>query len=161
MRSLDIIRLTPEHLKELTEIISRGRPRTRKTLFAMALIWLDCAQNGPGLSDSYVANTLGLSLDTIGELKKLYLEGGPSYAVSGARPYGPASPVRTKIDMSFEDSIIELANSEAPSGKDRWSVRLLAKKAIELNWIGSVSHMTIHRLLKKRNFNLDGDESRV
>ncbi|MDR2367219.1 MAG: hypothetical protein LBF58_03780 [Deltaproteobacteria bacterium] len=159
MRTLDIVRLSPEHLKELTEIVNSGRPRSRRVLLAMALIWLDCAKDGPGLTDGQVSDSLGLSLATLAELKRLYRQGGPGHAVNHAPPDGHASANRNKIDLSFEKKLIDLANSEAPGGRERWSVRLLAKRATELNLIGSVSHMTVHRLLKKHNFNLAGDES--
>jgi hypothetical protein len=157
MKSFDIVRLSPSHLKELNEIISSGRPRSRKVLLAMALIWLDCAKDGPGLTDNYVSNSLGLSLKTIGDLKKLFFEGGPIHAVTQTAPKKEISHNRSKIDLSFEEQLIALANSEAPGGRDRWSVRLLAKQATELNLIGSISHMTVYRLLKKHNFNLAGD----
>jgi hypothetical protein len=157
MRTLDIVRLSPSHLQELTQIINTGRPRSRRVLLAMALIWLDCAKNGPGLSDSYVSNTLGLSLDTLEELKRLYNQGGPDLAINGTGQ-DRLGGYRNRIDLSFEEKLIALANSEAPNGKGRWSVRSLTKRAMELKLISSISHMTVHRLLKKHNFNLTGDE---
>jgi hypothetical protein len=119
----------------------------------MALIWLDCAKNGPGLTDKYVSQTLGLSLKTLAELKKQYRQGGPSQAVNQTPPEDQVAN-RTKIDLPFEEKLIALANTQAPGGRERWSVRLLAQKATELRLIDSVSHMTVHRLLKKHNFNL-------
>ncbi|MDR0620756.1 MAG: hypothetical protein LBJ61_02615 [Deltaproteobacteria bacterium] len=159
MRRLDIVRLTPEHLKELNEIVGNGQRRTRKAILAMALIWLDCGKHGPGLTDAHVSRSLGLSLSTLADLKRLYLAGGPRYAVDNAPPEDQTAANRAKIDLSFEDKLIDLANSEVPGGRERWSVRLLAKMATELKLIDSVSHMTIHRVLKKRNYNLAGGES--
>ncbi|MDR0355429.1 MAG: hypothetical protein LBJ64_06795 [Deltaproteobacteria bacterium] len=155
MRPFDMVRLSPEHLKELNEVVARGPKRSKKVLLAMALIWLDCAQNGPAKSDSYVANALGLSLPTLGELKKTYHLGGPQMAVELAGSAKRKSPGRLpRIDVSFEGKLMELASSAAPDGKARWSVRLLAEKAVENNIINSVSHMTVYRLLKKNNHEL-------
>jgi hypothetical protein len=59
-----------------------------------------------------------------------------------------------KFDGAFEARITALACSEAHAGKSRWTVRLLAEKAVELNIVDSVSPMTIQRALKKTNLNL-------
>ena len=60
-------------------------------------------------------------------------------------------PVPTKITGETEAHIIALACSEPPDGYARWSLRLLAEKAVELDFIDSISPMTVQRLLKKRN----------
>jgi hypothetical protein len=56
-----------------------------------------------------------------------------------------------KLDGVFEARLIALACSEAPKGRARWTVRLLAEKAVELNYTDSVSPMTVRKILKKRN----------
>jgi hypothetical protein len=58
------------------------------------------------------------------------------------------------FDGAFEARLIALACSEAPEGRQRWTVRLLADKAVELKYAESVSHMTVQRVLKKMNLNL-------
>lgn len=63
-------------------------------------------------------------------------------------------PVPAKVDGEVEAHIIALACSEAPEGYARWTVRLLAEKSVELGIIENISHMTIQRLLKKRNISL-------
>jgi len=50
--------------------------------------------------------------------------------------------------------MISLACSEAPAGHQRWTVRLLADKAVELRFAESVSHMTVQRVLKKTSLSL-------
>jgi len=47
-----------------------------------------------------------------------------------------------------------MACSDAPEGHSRWTIRLLADKAVELNFVESISLMTVQRVLKKTNFNL-------
>jgi hypothetical protein len=56
-----------------------------------------------------------------------------------------------KTDGDFEAHLIALSCSEAPAGYARWSLRLLAEKVVELNYIDSISHETIRKVLKKRN----------
>jgi hypothetical protein len=159
LKLLEIVRLSSADQQKLADIVKSGRPHSRRVILAMALIWLDCSQKGPGLSDSYVANTLGLSMESVNDLKRLYNQGGPDLAINNYSADGTICSNRNKIDLSFEEKLIALANSEAPKGRGRWSVRLLAEKATELKLINSVSHMTIHRLLKKHNCNLESNQN--
>jgi hypothetical protein len=67
----------------------------------------------------------------------------------------PDKPGRqVTFDGAFEARVIALACSETPEGRRRWTVRLLAEKAVELHLTPKVSHMTVQRLLKKTNLNL-------
>jgi hypothetical protein len=145
-----MVRLSPEQLDELNEIVNTGRKRSRRVLLAMALMWLDCDECGPAKSESYVSNTLGLSLYALEELKRLFHLGGPRMALSFGE--GTGGQGRTaKINELMEVKLIELANSEAPQGRNRWSVRLLAERAMKDQLVPSISHMTVYRLLKKHN----------
>ncbi|WP_366919040.1 helix-turn-helix domain-containing protein [Geobacter sp.] len=63
-------------------------------------------------------------------------------------------PREVTFDGVFEAKLIALACTDAPEGRARWTVRLLADKAVELNFAESVSHMTVQRVLKKTNFSL-------
>jgi hypothetical protein len=63
-------------------------------------------------------------------------------------------PREVTFDGAFEARLIAMACSDAPEGHRRWTVRLLADKAVELNFAESVSHMTVQRVLKKTNLSL-------
>lgn len=63
-------------------------------------------------------------------------------------------PIPSKTDGEVEAHIIAMACSEPPEGYARWTLRLLAQKAVELDFIDSISAMTVQRLLKKQNINL-------
>ena len=63
-------------------------------------------------------------------------------------------PVAPKITGEVEAKIIALACSEVPQGHARWTLQLLADKSVELNYIDSITDMSVHRLLKKRNLSL-------
>jgi hypothetical protein len=63
-------------------------------------------------------------------------------------------PRAQKIDGKAEAQIIALACGEPPKGYSKWTVRLLRDKAVELHFVDGLSHMTIQRLLKKRNISL-------
>ena len=60
-------------------------------------------------------------------------------------------PREVMFDGAFEIRLIALACSDIPEGRRRWTVRILADKAVELRLAESVSHMTVQRVLKKMN----------
>ena len=57
---------------------------------------------------------------------------------------------KKKVDGDLEARLIALSCSEAPTGFSRWSLRMLADKAVELEYVDEISHETVRRLLKKR-----------
>ena len=63
-------------------------------------------------------------------------------------------PREVIFDGAFEARLVALACSKTPEGRKRWTVRLLAEKAVELNFAPKVSHMTVQRVLKKTNLSL-------
>jgi hypothetical protein len=63
-------------------------------------------------------------------------------------------PIPPKITGENEARLIALACSKAPPGHARWTLRLLAEKCVELHYFGTMSHMTISRLLKKHSLSL-------
>jgi transposase len=99
-----------------------------------------------------VAEALGVTPRTIEHLKKRFVEEGLAAALERKQPEKPRRPVT--FDGAFEARLIALACSGAPKGRHRWTVRLLAEKAVELHLAPSVSHMTVQRTLKKTNLNL-------
>jgi len=63
-------------------------------------------------------------------------------------------PVPPKVTGKLETRIIALACSKAPEGYARWTLRLLTEKCVELQYIDTMSHMTISHLLKKNELKL-------
>ena len=88
----------------------------------------------------------------IEHLKKRFVEEG--LAATLQRKEREKPPREIIFDGAFEARLIALACSKAPEGRQRWTIRLLAEKAIELSMAASVSPMTVHRILKKTNLNL-------
>jgi transposase len=99
-----------------------------------------------------MSTALGLSARTIERMKKRFVEDGLDAAIE--RKTMDTSSRDIKFDGEFAAKITALACSEAPEGRSRWTVRLLAEKAVELKIVDSVSAMTIQRVLKKTNLNL-------
>ena len=63
-------------------------------------------------------------------------------------------PRRRKIDGEKEAYLTTLACSQAPQGYARWTIRLLANKMVELNYLDSISHETVRQTLKKMKLSL-------
>jgi hypothetical protein len=93
------------------------------------------------------AEALGVTPRTIEHLKKRFVEEGFEAALTRKQPEKP--PREVIFGGEFEARLIALACSDPPEGRERWTVRLLAEKAVELDLAPSVSHMTVQRVLKK------------
>jgi hypothetical protein len=133
---------------------NRGRIEARKFKNARALLLCDAGEEGPAWDVGDVASALGMSSRAIEHLKKRFVLQGLEAAL--ARKVREKPPREVRFDGAFEARLIALACSEAPEGYRRWTVRLLADKAVELKFADSVSHMSVQRVLKKTNFSLTG-----
>jgi hypothetical protein len=82
----------------------------------------------------------------IDRVKKCFVEMGLEIALNGTKGQ---RVYEKKADGDFEAHLIALSCSEPPEGFARWSLRLLADKVVELNYVDKISHETIRRVLKK------------
>jgi transposase len=146
------VTLTQEERKELEAITRRGKTHARRVLQARALLLCDAGDGGPAWNVADVASALGLTSRTIEHLKKRFVEEGLEVALERKPREKP--PREITFDGAFEARLVALACSDAPTGRRRWTVRLLAEKAVELKFAESVSHMTVQRMLKKTNLSL-------
>ena len=146
------VTLTPEERSELEAVTRSGKTRAKRFLYARALLLCDTGPEGPGWTVADTAEALGVAPRTIEHLKKRFVEEGLEAALTRKQPEKP--PREVIFGGEFEARLIALACTDPPEGRERWTVRLLAEKAVELDLAPSVSHMTIQRVLKKTNFNL-------
>jgi len=146
------VTLTQEERTQLDTLTKRGKTLARRVLHARALLLCDAGEFGPAWKVEDVAAALGITSRTIEHLKKRFVEDGLEAALERKPREKP--PRDIKFDGAFEARLIALACSDAPEGRTRWTVRLLADKAVELNITDSVSLMTVQRVLKKTNLNL-------
>ena len=146
------VTLTQEERKELENLTRRGKTHARRFTHARALLLCDAGEAGPAWKVEDVAEALGITSRTIEHLKKRFVESGLEAAME--RKSRDKPPRDIKFDGAFEARLIALACTDAPEGRTRWTVRLLADKAVELNFAESVSPMTVQRTLKKTNLSL-------
>jgi hypothetical protein len=146
------VELTKEERQWLERLTRPGKTGSRRYIHARALLLCDAGEGGPSWGVADVAEALGVACRTIERLKRLFVEEGMEAAVE--RREREAPPREVRFDGAFEARLIALACSEAPEGRSRWTVRLLADKAVELEYAPSVSHMTVQRALKKTSLSL-------
>jgi hypothetical protein len=146
------VTLTKEERDELEALTRRGKTHARKYIHARALLLCDAGEHGQAWHVADVAAALGVTSRAIEHLKKRFVEEGLEAALERKPREKP--PREIIFDGAFEARLISLACSDAPEGRRRWTVRLLADKAVELKIAERVSHMTVQRVLKKTNLSL-------
>jgi hypothetical protein len=146
------VTLTAPERMELEAMTKTSRTDAKRFLYARALLLCDAGPEGPAWAVADAAEAMGVTSRTIEHLKKRFVEEGLDAALERRRLDKP--PRQVTFDGAFEARLIALACSEAPEGRRRWTVRLLAEKAIELNLAPTVSPMTVQRILKKTNLSL-------
>jgi hypothetical protein len=146
------VTLTIQERQELEALTKTAKTNAKRFLYARSLLLCDAGPQGPAWTVADTAEAMGVTPRTIEHLKKRFVEEGMAAALERRQPEKP--PRGVTFDGAFEARLIALACSETPKGRRRWTVRLLAEKAVELSLTPSISHMTVHRILKKTNLNL-------
>lgn len=146
------VTLTKEERVTLEAISTKGKRAARTVLYARALILLDAGEYGPKWGVGKVAEALGTTPRSLEHLKKRFVEEGLSAAIERKKRVTP--PREIQFGGEFEAKLLAMACSEAPEGRERWTVRLLAEKLVELKIVPSVSPMTVCNTLKKMKLSL-------
>jgi transposase len=141
-RTAQLIKLSDNELGSLKIIFRRGATAARVQTRARVLDLLHRGQH-----PNTIAATLGLSLPTIFNIKRRYLNEGFDAALYDK----PRSGKPLCISGEARAKITALACSTAPEGHARWSLRLLADRAIKLGFVDTISHNTVKEILKKTN----------
>ena len=140
-----VVRLTEEERGRLETLVRRGRAHARKLLYARILLKADA--DGPDRwTHKRIAEALEVSTATVARERRRYCEDGLEVALM---PKKPGRPRRRVLDGRAEAHLVALSCSGPPEGRERWSMRLLAERMVELGHVEGVSHETIRRTLKK------------
>jgi len=142
-----MVELTVQERTELEQLVAKGKVAGYKIRHAQMLLKADQAEHGPAWQDVRIAEAFGVHRTTVERLRKRFVERG----LVSALEHQTRKNYRRKLDGDAEAHLIALACSEAPEGRSKWTLRLLADRLVELDVVASVSHMTIGRTLKKTN----------
>ncbi len=141
-----IVNLTDEERKELKQIISIGKEPARKLQHARILLKADESGSELGWTDGQISESLEVSLSTIFRVRRRFVEEGLDAALSRREGTGIRE---LKVDGECEAHLAALIHSAAPEGQARWTLRKLAQKMVELEYIESISYETVRKTLKK------------
>lgn len=145
------VELTDEERTYLAEMLTAGVAPARKLRRIQILLKADQGEYGPAWTDAKISEAFGVSRITVEKVRRDYLERGMERAINRKKP---DREYERCLDGDAEAHLVALTCSETPEGYERWSVRLLRDKMIELGYVESVSRETIRTTLKKTNSNL-------
>jgi transposase len=135
------LQLSQEHHSYLTNLLAKGTLNARVARRASALLQLH-----QGSELNKIAGSLGVVYQTVAAWRDQYFESGLDFLSDKPRPGRPVF-----FDGIDRAKITSLACSEAPAGHAKWSLRLLAEKAVELALVEEISYSKVRAILKKTN----------
>jgi hypothetical protein len=140
-----VVRLTDEQRANLEALVRSGRAHARKLLYGRILLKADA--DGPDhWTDERIAEAFEVSTATVARERRRFWEEGLEVALM---PRKPGRPRRRVLDGRAEAHLMALSCSEPPEGRERWSLRLLADRMVELGHADALSYETVRRTLKK------------
>ncbi len=147
MRKKYIVELSADDRQRCLDLIRAGTAHTRTVMHARVLLKSDSGPDGPGWTDAAIAEAVEVSPTTVAKIRQRFVSEGLDATLEHYR--GPNREYPRKLDGRQEAYLLALAHSTPPEGHSQWSLRLLADKMVELEYVDSLSHMTVSRTLKK------------
>lgn len=143
-----IVRLKLAEREQLQTLVDEGRRGKLARQWARVLLKADQAEGAPGWTDERVAEFAEVSLSTVHRVRERFVEEGFEAALT-KKPSPSRQP--RKLDGAGEATLIATACSQAPEGRSRWTLHLLADKLVSLGVVDSISHECVRSTLKKTN----------
>jgi transposase len=151
MKKKYIVTLAQEERQVLQAMLSRGKAAARKLIHARILLKADAGPSEPAWNDDQIAEGLDVGRATVERVRRTFVEEGFEAALE---PRKPRRQYLRKLDGDGEAHLIALACSQAPEGRSRWTLRLLADRMVALEQVDHLSHETVREVLKKTNLSL-------
>jgi hypothetical protein len=140
-----IVRLTAEERRSLHEVVKKLSGSAQKVRRAQMLLKADLA--GPAWTDERIAEAFDSRTRTVEKLRERFVTEGFESTLNGkARDKPPRQKI---LGGKQEARVIALRLGPPPKGYANWTLRLLARKVVELEIVDSISHETVRRTLKK------------
>ena len=141
------VTLTPQERQMPEEIATRGKHSSQKVLNALILLGCDEGRfQDRKVTGRQIAEVLPVSMKKVDRVKRRFVEHGLEAALDKQKA---KRQYLRKADGDFEAHLIALSCGRPPHGHARWSLRLLADRMMELEYVDSISHETVRRVLKK------------
>ncbi len=142
-----IVRLEAEERERLRKLVRKGKAAAYKIRHANVLLAVDESEAGASLPDARVAETLRIGVRSIESLRRRFVEEGLDACLIRKQQVRPS--VQRMFDGEKEAKLIAVACGPAPKDRARWTLELLADRAVELRIVETCSPATIQRVLKK------------
>ncbi len=142
-----IIELTPEEVKHLQELVTQGKTAARRILHAHILLQANAAEGGPAWKDDQIAEVFGVSVRSVERIRQRCVENGLDDALE--RRQSDTGISRRKLDGKGEAYLCKLACSKPPQGRERWTIRLMRDRMVELRIVEDIGRETVRTTLKK------------
>jgi len=146
-----LIKLTAEERQQLEQMLTSGIAPVRTITHARILLKSDSSEQGPNWSYGQICKALDIAPLTVANVRKRFAEEGFSEALCRKKP---EREYEHCLDGEAEAHLIAMVCGKPPEGKDRWTLRLLQKRMVELSYAETVSHETIRTTLKKMSLSL-------
>jgi transposase len=141
------VKLNPGQRKMLEEIVKKGEAPARKIMHANILLKTDSGEQGPRWTMQKIQEAFPVGSTTVKEVRKRFVENGIEDALN--RRGQPERPEKRKIQGVQEAHVIAVLCTEKPEGQEKWTLRALTDRIIELEIVEKVSHETVRTVLKK------------
>ena len=145
MQKLYIVRLTDQERDELHSVVKKLKGTGQKVRRAQILLKADA--DGPNWTDAQIAEAFSCRTRTVERLRQRFVEQGFEETLDRVERSQP--PIAKLLTGDQEARIIAMRLGSPPKGYSNWTLRLLARKVVELKIVDSVSYETVRRTLKK------------
>ncbi len=145
MQKKYIVRLTEEERETCCQTVKKLKGTSQKVRRAQILLKADAA--GPAWTDQQIADAFSCRINTVENIRQRFVLDGFEQTLDRKKRQAP--PTEKLLDGKQEAKIIATRLGPPPKGYANWTLRLLARKVVELEIVDSVSHETIRRTLKK------------
>lgn len=142
-----IVRLTTNERAELNDLIRTGKRAASVLIHARILLKADASADGPGWDDAQIAEAVECGASTVYRVRQAFVEAGLPAALFRKKPTGRQY---RKLDGAQEAHLIALACGAPPTGRNHWTLRLLADRLVDLAVVESISPECVRTTLKKR-----------
>ena len=142
MKKKYIVELTEVERALLRDVAKKLKGTSQKVKRANILLKADA-----GWTDARIAEALDCRTKTVENVRQRFVESGFEATLDGKQRDTP--PIEKLLDGEQEAKIIALRLGKPPAGYGKWTLRLLARKVVELEIVDVVSYQTVRRTLKK------------
>jgi transposase len=151
MHKTFVVRLSEEERDRLALMVKAGKASALKLLRARILLKADQQERGPAWTDAEIADALDVSLKTVFNIRRKWVEHGLEATLERKTQVVPSKA--RKLDGKAEAKLVATCCGPPPKGRVKWTLRLLAAKLVELEVVESISPETVRQVLKKTRSN--------